>query len=109
MGLKFPISSYSSTVSLRHVRKTVKSRDEESDKLFKRIVKPQLGYHDERWFPIEEHFPVLLLSFVGPQHGWMLYACMDKEQIIRQPRLYIIEREDNALLDLFARSLGLPI
>lgn len=57
-------------------------------------------------FPKETAFPVLLLSFVGPQHGRMFYASMyGQEMVIRQSKLYSFETKANAPLDLFARIL----
>lgn len=87
-------------------KQPIAKNEEEADELFNMIDKLRLRYHDERRFPIEERFPVLLLSFVGPQHGRMSYACMDRDQmVIRQSRLYGFEREESAPLDLFARFL----
>ncbi|PKY00582.1 hypothetical protein P168DRAFT_285258 [Aspergillus campestris IBT 28561] len=58
----------------------------------------------KREFPMEQRFPVLLLSFVGPQHGRLFYACMDRRRlVIRQSRLYSFEDNATAPLDLFAR------
>ncbi|ODM21976.1 hypothetical protein SI65_02820 [Aspergillus cristatus] len=80
--------------------------EEEAEELSNMPEKLRLRYHDERRFPDEVHFPVLLLSFVVSQHGRMLYPCMDVERmVIRQSRLYSFEREESALLDLFARFL----
>lgn len=57
-----------------------------------------------RAFDREERFPILLLSFLGPRHGRVLYACMDDEQlVIRQSRLYSFETLARAPVDLFAR------
>lgn len=57
-------------------------------------------------FPDETRFPVLMLSFVGPQHGRLFYACMNGEIIvIRQSKLYSSEQQTTAPLDLFARLL----
>lgn len=57
-------------------------------------------------FDREERFPILLLSFLGPQHARVFYACMDGyELVIRQSRLYSFEREATAPIDLFARLL----
>lgn len=56
-----------------------------------------------RAFAMESRFPVLLLSFVGPQHGRLFYACMDGETLfIRQSKIYSFEKKDPAVLDLFA-------
>ncbi|PLB51556.1 hypothetical protein P170DRAFT_433488 [Aspergillus steynii IBT 23096] len=57
-------------------------------------------------FPRETRFPILVVSLVGPQHGRMLYACMDKGVMsIRQSRLYSFEKKDTEILDLFTRWL----
>jgi len=80
--------------------------EEEAEKLSNMPKKLRLRYNDEHWFPDEMHFPVLLLSFVGPQHGRMFYTCMDGElMLIRQSRLYSFGREESVPLDLFARFL----
>lgn len=55
-------------------------------------------------FPKERRFPLLLVSFVAPQHGWIFYASMDGQRLaIRQSKLYSFEREATAPLDLFTR------
>lgn len=57
-------------------------------------------------FPMEKGFPVLILSYVGPQHARFLYAYMERRQlVIRLSRLYKFERKATAPLDLFARVL----
>ncbi|PKY01541.1 hypothetical protein P168DRAFT_51307 [Aspergillus campestris IBT 28561] len=57
-------------------------------------------------FATERRFPVLILSFVGPQHGRLFYACMDGERlVIRQSKNYSFEKTDTALWDFFARFL----
>ena len=68
---------------------------------------PQL----RREFSMEKRFPVLILSFVGPQHARFLYACMDGRQlVIRQSQLYSFVTKASAPLDLFARVLlSLPL
>ncbi|PYH94311.1 hypothetical protein BO71DRAFT_398986 [Aspergillus ellipticus CBS 707.79] len=59
-----------------------------------------------RKFPQEYHFPVLLLSYVGPQHGRVLYAAMDGDRlVIRQSKLYSFEKEVTAPIGLFGRLL----
>lgn len=59
-----------------------------------------------RAFPMEKKFPVLILSYVGPQHARLLYACTKRRQlVIRLSRLYSFERKTTAPLDLFARVL----
>ncbi|OJJ75367.1 hypothetical protein ASPBRDRAFT_101824, partial [Aspergillus brasiliensis CBS 101740] len=53
-------------------------------------------------FPSEQEFPVLLLSFVGPQHARILCASMNgKQLIIRMSKIYSFEREEDAPIDLF--------
>lgn len=57
-------------------------------------------------FPDEQHFPVLLFSFVGPQHARILCASMYQKQLrIRMSKLYSFERKDEAPLDLFTSWL----
>lgn len=60
-------------------------------------------------FPKEEMFPVVIFSFLGPEHGRIFYACMSGEQlVIRQSKLFKEEKSalfDRALFDLFARVL----
>ncbi|PYI07797.1 hypothetical protein BO78DRAFT_406325 [Aspergillus sclerotiicarbonarius CBS 121057] len=66
------------------------------------------AYSDKpRIFSRETRFPVLQISFLGPQHARVLYACMDRGHIvIRQSKLYSFERDDEAPLDLFIRILA---
>ncbi|GAA92061.1 hypothetical protein AKAW_10175 [Aspergillus luchuensis IFO 4308] len=53
-------------------------------------------------FPDEQKFPVLLVSFVGPQHARLLCASMYTHAlIIHVSKLYSFEREQDAPLDLF--------
>ncbi|PYH66537.1 uncharacterized protein BO88DRAFT_468911 [Aspergillus vadensis CBS 113365] len=53
-------------------------------------------------FPNEQKFPVLLVSFVGPQHARLLCASMYTHAlIIHASKLYSFEREQHAPLDLF--------
>ncbi|PLN78207.1 hypothetical protein BDW42DRAFT_187589 [Aspergillus taichungensis] len=69
-------------------------------------VDPNAEDTQEALFKESEEFPVLILSYVGPQHARLLYACMDRRQlVIRLSRLYSFERTDTASLDLFARVL----
>ncbi|OJJ32421.1 hypothetical protein ASPWEDRAFT_44534 [Aspergillus wentii DTO 134E9] len=57
-------------------------------------------------FQDEKRFPVLMTSFLGPQHGRIFYACMDGEKlIIRQSRLYSFEKKESAPWDFFSRIL----
>ncbi|KAB8273671.1 hypothetical protein BDV30DRAFT_238448 [Aspergillus minisclerotigenes] len=57
-------------------------------------------------FPNEQTFPVLLFSFVGPQHARILCASMNQRQlIVRMSRLYSFERKEEAPLDLFTSWL----
>ncbi|KAI9934901.1 hypothetical protein ASPWEDRAFT_175623 [Aspergillus wentii DTO 134E9] len=54
----------------------------------------------------ERRFPVLMLSFLGPQHGRIFYACMDDEAlVIRQSKLYSFEKGDSPPWDFFTRIL----
>ncbi|GAQ47654.1 hypothetical protein AtubIFM54640_010192 [Aspergillus tubingensis] len=60
-------------------------------------VHPYL-FHDE------EHFPVLMVSCVLPQHARLFMACMSQRKlVIRQSKLYSFEWKDEAPVDLFAR------
>ncbi|GKZ39890.1 hypothetical protein AbraIFM66950_001487 [Aspergillus brasiliensis] len=53
-------------------------------------------------FPSEQRFPVLLFSFVGPQHARIICASMVGDLLVAQiSRLYSFEREEEAPLDLF--------
>ncbi|KAI9374573.1 hypothetical protein BJX61DRAFT_540697 [Aspergillus egyptiacus] len=57
-------------------------------------------------FKDECRFPVLMLSFVGPQHGRLTYACMSgTDLIIRQSKLYSFIDAQSAPLRLFACAL----
>lgn len=68
------------------------------------ILKEELG--NRLAFPQEKRFPVVMLSFMGPQHGRILYAFMDGEQLVlRQSRLFSFERKANAPFALFQRIL----
>ncbi|PKY06648.1 hypothetical protein P168DRAFT_316642 [Aspergillus campestris IBT 28561] len=71
------------------------------------LTKSEKYIHElRREFPMEKRFPVLILSFVGPQHARFLYACMDRRQlVIRQSQLYSFVTKSDAALDLFARFL----
>ncbi|KAJ9203900.1 hypothetical protein DTO166G4_6874 [Paecilomyces variotii] len=61
---------------------------------------------DKRVFRNEKIFPVLMLSFLGPQHARVFYARMNgKELIIGQSKLYSFERKNVANIELFARLL----
>ena len=62
-------------------------------------------------FPNEVHFPVIVLSFLGPQHGRIFHGQMeDGELIIRQSRLYSFEHMESAPFDLFASiALSKPL
>ncbi|OJJ51357.1 hypothetical protein ASPZODRAFT_163206 [Penicilliopsis zonata CBS 506.65] len=67
---------------------------------------PSMASDFELAFPDEEHFPVLMLSYVGPQHGRLFYAYMDgKQLIIQQSKLYGFEKKSTAPVELFARML----
>lgn len=85
-----------------------KVEDEEDKELLHSLPvgAPKLR-HYEHVFVEEEHFPVLLLSFVGPQHGRLFYASVDggKKLVIRQSKLYSFEKKKNAPLDFFSRIL----
>ncbi|RAL16589.1 uncharacterized protein BO97DRAFT_420891 [Aspergillus homomorphus CBS 101889] len=57
-------------------------------------------------FPDEEHFPVLLISCVGPQHARIFYACMDERKLhIRQSRLFSFEQRSTAPVSFFGSML----
>ncbi|OGM40374.1 hypothetical protein ABOM_010592 [Aspergillus bombycis] len=57
-------------------------------------------------FPNEQNFPLLLFSFVGPQHARILCASMDQTQlIVRMSKLYSFERKEEAPLELFTSWL----
>ncbi|GKZ51549.1 hypothetical protein AbraIFM66951_006102 [Aspergillus brasiliensis] len=55
-------------------------------------------------FNDEEHFPVLMVSCVMPQHARLFTACMSQRKlVIRQSKLYSFEWRDEAPVDLFTR------
>ncbi|GKZ35524.1 hypothetical protein AbraIFM66950_006186 [Aspergillus brasiliensis] len=55
-------------------------------------------------FGDEEHFPVLMVSCVMPQHARLFTACMSQRNlVIRQSKLYSFEWRDEAPVDLFTR------
>ncbi|RAH61481.1 hypothetical protein BO85DRAFT_456964 [Aspergillus piperis CBS 112811] len=55
-------------------------------------------------FDNEEHFPVLMVSCVLPQHARLFMACMSQRKlVIRQSKLYSFEWKDEAPVELFAR------
>lgn len=57
-------------------------------------------------FPNEQEFPLLLFSFVGPQHARILCASMDQRQlIVRMSKLYSFERKEEAPFELFTSWL----
>ncbi|KAL1886416.1 hypothetical protein Plec18167_000346 [Paecilomyces lecythidis] len=61
---------------------------------------------DNRVFKDEKTFPVLMLSFLGPQHARVFYARMKNDEvIIGQSELYSFERKNTANIELFARLL----
>ncbi|GAD95305.1 acetyltransferase, GNAT family family [Paecilomyces variotii No. 5] len=63
-------------------------------------------YNGPYVFEDEKIFPVLMLSFLGPQHARVFYARMkDGEVIIGQSKLYSFEKKDDANIELFARLL----
>lgn len=57
-------------------------------------------------YPDEKHFPVLLLSCIGPQHARDFYACIDGNTLlIQQSELFDFRTLDLGTLDLFAHLL----
>ncbi|EED21286.1 conserved hypothetical protein [Talaromyces stipitatus ATCC 10500] len=57
-------------------------------------------------FESEIHFPVVFLSYVGPQHGRIFYAYMDRYRlVICQSKLYSFEKKESAPVDFFTRML----
>ena len=60
-------------------------------------------------FPNEEYFPVLLFSFVLPQHARILTACIVQEKlVIRQSKLYSFEWKKSAPIEFFSSPLPEP-
>ncbi|BCR92298.1 uncharacterized protein ACHE_80198S [Aspergillus chevalieri] len=54
----------------------------------------------------QKSFPVLLLSYIGPQHGRLFCASLNEKQlVIRQSRIYSFETQAVAPLDFFSRVL----
>lgn len=79
--------------------------EEKMEKLYS-LTEEEIMESCEPQFPKEQAFPVLLLSYVGRQHGRFFYASMNgSEMIIRQSKLYSFENRGNAPLDLFTRIL----
>jgi len=55
-------------------------------------------------FPKEKCFPVLLLSYIGPQHGRLFCASLDGKQFVtKQSRIYSFETRAIAPLE-FSRN-----
>lgn len=78
--------------------------DEDAEALFEKEPEKLRNY--KRRFPKENRFPVLMLSYVGPQHGKLFYACMNGQQlVVWQSKLYSFECRATVPLDLFARFL----
>jgi len=51
-------------------------------------------------------FPVLLFSYVGPQHRRLFCASLNRRQlVIRQSKLYSLEKNATALLGFFTQML----
>ncbi|KAH8432456.1 uncharacterized protein LDX57_010092 [Aspergillus melleus] len=76
---------------------------EEEEALFEPEAMPEF---EPKAFKNEDRFPILLLSFLGPQHGRVFYACMNGDQlVIRQSRLYDFRKLESAPFDLFSRLL----
>ncbi|KAK1148459.1 hypothetical protein N8T08_009464 [Aspergillus melleus] len=76
---------------------------EAEEALFEPEAMPEF---EPKAFMSEDRFPILLLSFLGPQHGRVFYACMDGDQlVIRQSRLYDFRKLESAPFDLFSRLL----
>lgn len=93
-----------SAMQARANQPRVPEEDEES------LFEPTFAESDLARYPLEfeteQHFPVLMLSFLGPQHGRLFYACMhDGWLVIRQSKLYSFERRADAPVDLFTRFL----
>ena len=64
------------------------------------------AYRKSPAFPNEQKFPLLLFSFVGPQHARILCASMDQTRlIVRMSKLYSFERKEEAPLELFTSWL----
>ncbi|KAE8362392.1 hypothetical protein BDV27DRAFT_166272 [Aspergillus caelatus] len=62
--------------------------------------------HENPAFPNEQTFPLLLFSFVGPQHARILCASMNQRQLmVRMSKLYSFERKEEAPLELFTSWL----
>ncbi|KAL4894790.1 hypothetical protein BDV59DRAFT_200594 [Aspergillus ambiguus] len=61
-------------------------------------------------FPNERRFPVFMISLVGPQHGHMFHAFMEKDTLtIMQSKLYSFEKKNTAYFNLFTLwYLGTP-
>ncbi|KAK1144142.1 hypothetical protein N8T08_005804 [Aspergillus melleus] len=77
---------------------------EESEALFDEGT--QLFPDLPRALPTEQRFPVLMLSFLAPQHARIFYGCMDGGRLfIMQSKLYSFERKADATVKLFARLL----
>lgn len=70
----------------------------EDDGLDNLVNKPSLLENYDLAFDEESELPVLMVSFLGPQHARLLYAHMDGSTlVIRQSKLYSFERRDCAV------------
>ncbi|KAG2418867.1 hypothetical protein HFD88_001969 [Aspergillus terreus] len=83
----------------------------EDDGLDKFVNNPSLLENYDLAFDEESEFPVLMVSFLGPQHARLFYAHMEGiTLVIRQSKLYSFERRETAPWDLFARwVLSMPV
>ncbi|GMF73908.1 unnamed protein product [Aspergillus oryzae] len=81
--------------------------EEEMESLFDMVEEEvEKTFQKSPAFANEQTFPVLLFSFVGPQHARILCASMNQRQlIVRMSRLYSFERKEEAPLDLFTSWL----
>jgi hypothetical protein len=83
----------------------IEDEDEQEDYLENRMSQEQIETYDLE-YPDERHFPALMLSYIGPQHGRYFYACMDKDTlVIRQSELFDFRKLNIAHFDKFTELL----
>ncbi|ODM15957.1 hypothetical protein SI65_08798 [Aspergillus cristatus] len=83
----------------------VEMKDDDEWEEFYDMSEEELSCYDLT-FPKEKCFPVLLLSYIGPQQGRLFCASLNgKQVVITQSRIYSFETQAVAPLDFFSRVL----
>lgn len=86
-------------------RQPAKMKDEDEWEELYDMSEEELSCYDLT-FPKEKCFPVLLLSYIGLQHGRLFCASLNgKHLVIRQSGIYSFETKAIAPLDFFSRVL----